>query len=145
MAVRLEESSDGVQVIIGAPGVKQEDFDVVQGDHTLHVKGETAHGTDVFCVDRHIVLSRQVDLDTALCTHSNGVLTITLKRKEGKRIPVKAVTARTRRRKASGLSPSRRLAPRTTSERRAGQQRPSTMWPRESTQDVLAGVKLVPG
>merc|ERR1719160_1143073 len=76
-SVRLEESSDGVQVIIGAPGVKQEDFEVVKGDHTLHVKGETAHGTDVFCVDRHIVLSRQVDLDTALCTHSNGVLTIT--------------------------------------------------------------------
>jgi len=92
-SVRVEEAIDGVSVIIGAPGVKQEDLEVLQSDHTLHVKGKTTRGTETFFVDRHIVLNRQVALDTAQCVHSNGVLTITLKRKEAKRIAVNAEVA----------------------------------------------------
>lgn len=89
-SARVEETSDGIRVTVAAPGVKPEDLEVTWVDQTLQIKGSTARGNEVFTVDRHIVASRQIDPDSAKCTHADGVLTITLARKASKKIPVNA-------------------------------------------------------
>jgi len=86
----MEETSDGIRVTVAAPGVKPEDLEVTWVDQTLQVKGSTARSNEVFTVDRHIVTPRQIDPDSAKCTHAHGVLTITLARKASKKIPVNA-------------------------------------------------------
>merc|ERR1719263_1107478 len=89
-SVRLEETNDGIRVIVAAPGVKPEDLEVTWVDQTLQVKGCTETNGEAFAVDRHIVTPRQIDPNTAKCTHAHGVLTITLERKASKKIPVNA-------------------------------------------------------
>merc|ERR1719198_514720 len=89
-SARVEETSDGIRVTVCAPGVKPEDLEVAWVDQTLRVKGSTARSNEVFTVDRHIVTPRQIDPDSAKCTHAHGVLTITLARKASKKIPVNA-------------------------------------------------------
>jgi len=86
-SARLEETTDGVRVIIGAPGVQQEDLEVTHDEHTLSVKGETERDNEVYVVDRQIRLPSVIDLASAQCTHNNGVLTITLKKKVAKLFP----------------------------------------------------------
>merc|ERR1719263_1958609 len=87
-SVRLEDTNDGVRVIVAAPGVKPEDLEVTWVDETLQIKGCTERSSEVFTVDRRIVMPRQIDQDTAKCSHENGVLTVALERKAAKRIPV---------------------------------------------------------
>merc|ERR1719231_902388 len=85
------ESADGaLRVTIAAPGVKQSDLKVTVGGQTLSIKGETARVVEV---DRVIMVPSIIDLDSAECTHADGVLTITLKRKESKTIKVNVQTA----------------------------------------------------
>merc|ERR1712159_79032 len=59
-----------------------------EDEHSLTVRGESAHGKEVYKVDRQVRLPSAIDLDSVHCTHINGMLTITLKRKASKRIPV---------------------------------------------------------
>merc|ERR1719274_372580 len=88
-SARFEETVDGVRVLIGAPGVRAQDLEVRQDELTLCVKGQTERGVDTFyIVDQQIELPSCIDLDSAQCTHANGVLTIELKKKVGKTIPV---------------------------------------------------------
>jgi len=87
-SVRLEETRSGVKLIIGAPGVEQKDLEVTQDENTLSVKGETECANEVYLVDRQIRLPSVIDLASAECTHTNGVLTITLKKKVAKSIPI---------------------------------------------------------
>merc|ERR1712146_355812 len=71
-------------------GVKPEHLDVSIVDESIHIMGETTRGSESFVIDRRIRMPRNVDADSAECTHENGVLTLTLKRKAGKRIRVNA-------------------------------------------------------
>merc|ERR1719198_413176 len=86
----IEETSDGIRVTVSAPGIKPEDLEVTWVDQTLQVKGSTARSNEVFTVDRHVITPRQIDPDSAKCTHADGVLTITLARKASKKIPINA-------------------------------------------------------
>jgi len=91
-SVRFEQpSSEIARVLVACPGVAAADLDVsIQPDGEMHIRGETAHGEEVFTVDRRITISRTYDPDTAECSHMDGMLTVTLKRKAGKRIVVNA-------------------------------------------------------
>jgi len=89
-SARLEATTEGVKVVVIAPGVAPSDLDVSVVDNSLRIKGETSRGVDVFCVDHHIVPPRFVDMTTAACTHADGEVTITLSKKVGRRIPVTA-------------------------------------------------------
>jgi len=90
---RLEPTSEGVNVVVSAPGVAPSDLDVSVLEHSLRIKGETKRGVDVFCVDRHIVPPSHVDVNTAACTHADGEVTVTMTKKVGKRIPVTPAAA----------------------------------------------------
>jgi len=92
---RLETTSEGVKVIVSAPGVAPSDLDVSVVEHSLRIKGETKRGVDVFCVSRHIVPPRHVDVNTAACTHADGEISIALSKKVGRRIPVTAAATPT--------------------------------------------------
>jgi len=87
-SARFEETADGVRVIIGVPGIRAQDLEVRQDEFTLSVKGKSERGDAVYVVDQQIVLPRTINLDSAQCTHTNGVLMIELKKKVGKTIPV---------------------------------------------------------
>merc|ERR1719152_1142559 len=89
-SANIEATADGVRLIVAAPGVKPDDVEVTFVDQTLHIKGETVRGADVYCVETQWTAPRAIDLATAHCTHIDGALTITLKKKAAKRIPVTA-------------------------------------------------------
>jgi len=86
----IEATTDGVRLIVAAPGVKPDDLEVTFVDQTLHIKGETVRGADVYSVETQWTAPRTIDLSTAHCSHIDGALTITLKKKAAKRIPVSA-------------------------------------------------------
>lgn len=92
-SVRVDKSDESmIRLVVAAPGVKPSDIEVSVVNETLIVKGESSRGeTEVFCVDRQFASSGNADLDTASCTHEDGVLTIILQRKASKRIPVMPV------------------------------------------------------
>lgn len=95
-SVSVQESAEGLRVIVAAPGLKPEDLKVSVVDDALHVHGETKTAGELYVVDRKIVPPRRVDLDSVSCSHADGVLTILLSRKAAKSIPVTkgvAVTA----------------------------------------------------
>jgi len=88
-SVSVAESTDGVRVLVAAPGLKPEDLSVSVVDDKILVKGESKKADgEVYVVDRTIVPSRRVDLDSVSCSHADGVLTLSLARKAAKHIPV---------------------------------------------------------
>jgi len=87
-SARFEETADGVRVLIGVPGVRAQDLEVRQDELTLSVSGQSERGDDIYIVDQHVELPSCIDMDSAQCTHTNGVLMIELKKKVGKTIPV---------------------------------------------------------
>merc|ERR1712146_294328 len=60
---------------------------------TLHMGGETVRGSEAYVVEKKIGLPFPLDLDTAECTHADGALTVTLKKKAAKKIPVTVAVA----------------------------------------------------
>ena len=92
---RVEPTTEGVRIVVAAPGVSPSDVVVEFVEHTLIVKGETAKGADVYCADVQIMLPRQLDLASAQCTHADGALTITLAKKMPTRIVVTPTTTTT--------------------------------------------------
>jgi len=93
-SVRFEEasSSEPARVLVACPGVAATDLDVsILPDGEMHIQGTTAHhGGEVFAVDRRIKLSLMLDPESAECSAADGMLTVTIKRKAGKRIVVNA-------------------------------------------------------
>jgi len=88
-SVRFEDTSEGSRVIVVCPGVAANELDVsITPDGDMHIHGATARGGEVFAVDRRMTISRNLEPESAECNHANGVLTVTLKRKAGKRIAV---------------------------------------------------------
>merc|ERR1719164_333464 len=92
-AGRVETTVDGFRLVLAAPGVKPDDLAVTFVDQTLHVKGETARGDSVYCIETQWTAPSSIDLSTAAVTHADGALTVTLKKKAAKRIPVTAEAA----------------------------------------------------
>lgn len=90
---RVETTADGFRLVLAAPGVKPDDLAVTFVDQTLHIKGETARGDSVYCIETQWTAPSSVDLSTATVTHADGALTITLQKKAAKRIPVTAEAA----------------------------------------------------
>jgi len=68
--------------------VRAQDLEVRQDELTLSVSGQSERGDDIYIVDQHVELPSCIDMDSAQCTHTNGVLMIELKKKVGKTIPV---------------------------------------------------------
>jgi len=95
-SVRFEEpsASEAARVLVACPGVAAADLNVsILPDGEMHIRGATTHVGEVFAVDRRITLSRALDPESAECSHADGMLTVTLKRKAGKRIVVNAPVA----------------------------------------------------
>merc|ERR1719240_118435 len=85
---RIESTKDGVLIIVAAPGVSPSDVVVEFVENTLIVKGETTKGSEVYCTDVKIMLPRQLDPDSAKCTHADGALNITLAKKAPTRVVI---------------------------------------------------------
>lgn len=77
-----------IRYVVSAPGVNPADLKVTTLDNTISIKGETKRGDCVFAVDKQIIPPRLADIDTAECTHVDGIVTITMRPKVSKRIPV---------------------------------------------------------
>jgi len=93
-SVCFEDTSEGSRVIVVCPGVAANDLDVsITADGEMHIHGATARGGEVFTVDRRMTISRSLEPESAECNHANGVLTVSLKRKAGKRIAVNVEAA----------------------------------------------------
>merc|ERR1719231_1205373 len=75
-------------VNIAVPGVKAADLSVDVVDGELRVKGETNRGTETYRIDRRLCLPHVADLDTVRAYHADGMLTITIQRKAGKRVTI---------------------------------------------------------
>jgi len=83
---------ESLSVIIATPGVRNEDLHVSFVDSVCFVKGESTKGSDVFRVDRRIVLPQgKYDGETASATHADGTLTLVFNKRAAKRIPVTVV------------------------------------------------------
>ena len=84
-SVSVDKGDEQIRLVVSVPGVKASDIDVSVVDDVLTVKGASERG---FCVDRQFVCPGAADLDTASCTHEDGVLTITVQRKATHHIPI---------------------------------------------------------
>ena len=92
--VDLYQDADSLKVRAAIPGIKPEDVDVRINDHTLTIKGETEsekelkegeylhreHYTGAF--HRTVNLPDYVDTEKADASYENGVLTVTLSKRE---------------------------------------------------------------
>ena len=110
------------RVIVAAPGVSPEHLEVSVIDDALRVAGETKKGTEVFCVDRYVDPPCGADIETAKATHDNGVVTIVMQRKAGKRIPIAQKRSETNESKTSlmeGEPSSKKMQAGAASETRA--------------------------
>jgi len=86
---------ENLAVVVAAPGVRNEDLDVSVVENVCTVKGESTKGSDVFRVERRIVLPQGMyDGETASATHSDGTLTLVFKKRAAKRVPVTVEAAR---------------------------------------------------
>ena len=90
-SVRVHPSGEGVRIVVATPGIRHEDLEVSVMDRMLRIKGETKRGPDTFDVDQELMVPSSIDADTAECMHAEGELTITIKRRAGKRIEVERV------------------------------------------------------
>lgn len=87
-SVRIQKDEDEMRITLAAPGVRSEDLDVSVLGNALTVTGSTTRGNEVFRVHRSVAFHEDVDVESAAASHAHGVLTLVLKRKQGKRIPV---------------------------------------------------------
>jgi len=86
---------ENLTVIVAAPGVRNEDLDVSVVENVCTIRGESTKGSDVFRVERRIVLPQGMyDGETASATHSDGTLTLVFKKRAAKRVPVTVEAAR---------------------------------------------------
>merc|ERR1719408_248448 len=83
-----DDSDTPIRVDVVAPGVAPSDIKVTVLENTIKIEGKTKRGDSIFAVDKHVVAPRLADTDTAECTHADGIVTITMRRKAIKRIPV---------------------------------------------------------
>jgi len=86
-----KDDDKDIHLVIAAPGIKPADLKVTLLENTISIKGETQRGDSTFNIDKTIVPPRLADMDTAECTHADGIVTITMQRKISKRIPVRVV------------------------------------------------------
>lgn len=69
--------------------MRNEDLDVSVVENVCTVKGESTKGSDVFRVERRIVLPQGMyNGETASATYSDGTLTLVFKKRAAKRVPV---------------------------------------------------------
>merc|ERR1719482_2403419 len=77
-----KEDEKAIRLIVSAPGVQPSDLKVTILESTLSIKGETKRGDTLFAVDKQMAVPRLADTDTAECTHADGIVTITMRRKD---------------------------------------------------------------
>lgn len=80
-------TDEEVRVAVAAPGVRSADLKVHVEDGTLVVTGRITKGAETYGVHRRVVVPRVADLETAVASHADGELVVTMQRKL-KRIPV---------------------------------------------------------
>lgn len=92
-AAQVTDDGKSITIHVGAPGVRHSDVKVTQlDDHVLSVQGEstTASG-EAFKVDQAFQLPANVDMASLRASHTDGRLTIVVKRKFTRvNIPVNA-------------------------------------------------------
>merc|ERR1712070_767156 len=89
-SMRVEKGKAEVTLIVSAPGVATEDLEVLTLSNTIHVKGSSTANGEVWSVNQQISVAAHsdIDIESACATHANGVVTIRMKRKAGKNIPI---------------------------------------------------------
>ena len=95
VAVDVEERDDEFVVTADVPGYEKEDIEVTLADRTLRVRAEREEETEESDVDylrrerhatsasRSVRLPGDVEEDGIRATYKNGVLTVTLPKREG--------------------------------------------------------------
>ena len=103
-AVNILETNDDFRLELVAPGFTKEDIELVIEDQTLTLRGNveaTEHGDDVNVIrhdftvrnfERRFELPETVNADTIAAAFENGILTVTLpKREEAKPQPARRI------------------------------------------------------
>jgi len=88
--VSRDDGDEGVMtLVVAAPGIRAADLNVNVVDQYVHITGESAKGPETFCIDRRILVPQGgADMDAISATHSEGTLTLVIKRKVPKRVQV---------------------------------------------------------
>lgn len=87
-SVRVDVTDESVTVTVAAPGVRHTDLKVSVEDGKIVVAGQTTKGSGTFRVSRRVAPPSVADLDSAVATHADGELVVTMERKPIKRIQV---------------------------------------------------------
>ena len=102
VAIDVYQDADNLVVRATLPGVKPEDAEVVVCDGTLSIKGEAKFEKEIKeeeylhrehrygAFHRTVALPRELDTGKAAATYDNGILTVTIpRREESKHKPLK--------------------------------------------------------
>jgi len=83
-----DEQQKDIKMVLAAPGVRPSDIKVAIIDRDIKIQGETKKDEGLFVIERTIHVPRIADVDTLQVTSADGMLTLTMRPKVSKRVPI---------------------------------------------------------
>lgn len=83
-----QDDEADIKIVMAAAGVRPSDLKVSIVDREISVKGESTRGDAAFVIERTVAVPRHADAETCQVSSADGMITITMKRKRRKLVPV---------------------------------------------------------